>query len=144
VLVVTVKLPAGTSWTLPRYSGERPVDGLNRNAYLYTGAAGSVSGRSITGRRRVRLRPDADAVFAADAGAPLEVLILQGRELDEPVVQHGPFVGNSREDIAKAFQDYQRTGFGGWPWSSDAVAHPRERQRFAQYADGRVEEKPMQ
>jgi len=81
-------------------------------------------------------------VFAADAG-PVEVLVLQGRDIGEPVVQHGPFVGNTREDIAKAFTDYQRTGFGGWPWPSDALAHPRERQRFAQYTDGRVEERPM-
>lgn len=144
VLVVTVRLPAGGSWTLPRYGGERPVDGLKRNAYLYSDVGGTVSGCRVRGRQRVRLQPDADVVFSADSDRPLEVLVLQGRDLGEPVVQHGPFVGNSREDISKAFTDYQRTGFGGWPWPSDALAHPRERQRFAQYADGQVEEKPMQ
>jgi len=74
----------------------------------------------------------------------VEFLVLQGRDIGEPVVQHGPFVGNSREDISQAFRDYQRTGFGSWPWPSDALVHGRGRQRFAKYADGREEERPMQ
>ena len=36
-----------------------------------------------------------------------------------------------------SFLDCQATGFGGWPWPSDSLAHDRHRQRFAQYADGR-------
>ena len=31
----------------------------------------------------------------------------------------------------QAFQDYQRTQFGGWPWPSDSVTHPRDQGRFA-------------
>ena len=58
-------------------------------------------------------------------------------------MQHGPFVGNTQGDIMQAFSDYQRTGFGAWPWPSDAHCHGRERPRFAKYADGRVEEKPL-
>ena len=42
-----------------------------------------------------------------------------------------------------SFLDCQATGFGGWPWPSDSLAHDRHRQRFAQYADGRVDERPM-
>jgi len=59
------------------------------------------------------------------------------------VVQHGPFVGNSQQDIQTAFRDYQQSEFGGWPWESDAPVFARERSRFAQYADGRLEEKAM-
>eukprot|EP00440_Ansanella_granifera_P065009 gb/GFBE01070490.1/.p1 GENE.gb/GFBE01070490.1/~~gb/GFBE01070490.1/.p1 ORF type:complete len:361 (+),score=64.14 gb/GFBE01070490.1/:1-1083(+) len=143
VLVLTLKLPAGTSWTLPAYVGGRPTDGLNRNAYVHSGKSCRIAGQSVRGQKKVKLRAECNAEIVAGDDGPVEVLVLQGRDIGEPVVQHGPFVGNSREDIAKAFRDYQATEFGGWPWPSDALAHPRDRQRFAQYADGRKEEKPM-
>jgi hypothetical protein len=46
---------------------------------------------------------------------------------------------NSRQEIERAFLDYRRTGFGGWPWPSDDPVHPREEPRFARHADGRIE-----
>jgi hypothetical protein len=55
------------------------------------------------------------------------------------VAAHGPFVMNTRAEIVQAFDDYQRTQFGGWPWSSRGPAHPREAGRFAVHADGRTE-----
>ena len=69
-----------------------------------------------------------------------ELLLLQGRPIGEPVAQHGPFVMNTPHEIRQAFADYQRTGFGGWPWPSDGPVHPREQGRFAVHADGRREE----
>eukprot|EP00913_Durusdinium_trenchii_P011380 g10691.t1 len=169
VLVVTLKIPLGSSWTLPAFTGTdselqinrenvsppektpnepKPVDlsgdvkGLSRNAYIHTGQQSKVADQVISGQKRLKLRPDMDTSFAP-VDAPMEVLILQGSDIGEPVVQHGPFVGNSREDIAKAFKDYQESEFGGWPWPSDALAHERSQQRFALYSDGRKEEKPM-
>ena len=74
----------------------------------------------------------------------VRVLVLQGRPIDEPVVQHGPFVMNTREEIYQAFADYQRTEFGGWPWGASDVVHPRQQGRFAQMGDGSVHEpKPV-
>jgi hypothetical protein len=49
-------------------------------------------------------------------------IFLSGQPLNEPVVQHGPFVMNTREQIAQAYDDYQmgRNGFEGAPqWKSD-------------------------
>jgi len=65
--------------------------------------------------------------------------VLQGKPIGEPVVQHGPFVMNTRQEIQQAFLDYQRTRFGGWPWPSDDPVHPRAEGRFARHADGRIE-----
>ena len=42
---------------------------------------------------------------AGAAGA--KVLLLAARPLHEPIVQYGPFVMNTREEIEQAIQDYQ-------------------------------------
>jgi hypothetical protein len=67
------------------------------------------------------------------------VLLLQGRPISEPVAQYGPSVMNTRQEINQAFEDYQRTEFGGWPWSNHGPVHARETKRFSRYADGSVE-----
>ena len=67
------------------------------------------------------------------------LLLLQGKPINEPVVQHGPFVMNTASEIQQAFNDYRRTQFGGWPWSRYDNVHSRDTGRFAKYADGREE-----
>lgn len=49
----------------------------------------------------------------------LEILLLGGRPIREPVVQSGPFVMNTREEVAQAYEDYQAGRFGVIP-----VEHP--------------------
>ena len=48
---------------------------------------------------------------------------------------------STRAEIQQAFDDYQRTRFGGWPWADDDPVHPSDAGRFARHADGRVEER---
>jgi quercetin 2,3-dioxygenase len=45
----------------------------------------------------------------------LEVLLLGGRPIREPVVQYGPFVMNTRDEILQALQDFQSGRFGVIP-----------------------------
>ena len=96
-----------------------------------------VDGKDIAAGTGVRLRPTASVEVSSTA--PAEALVLQGRPIGEPVVQHGPFVMSSRAEIMQAFADYQRTQFGGWPWPSEAPVHPRTDGRFARHADGKIE-----
>ena len=64
------------------------------------------------------------AVFGAGDGLPsrgrpthdgppeLDILILGGEPINEPVVSYGPFVMNTREEIIQAFRDYQSGRMG--------------------------------
>jgi hypothetical protein len=64
---------------------------------------------------------------------------VQGRAINERVVQHGPFVMSSQAEIQQAFRDYQATdGFGKWQWKCNDPNHGAKQGRFAKYADGTV------
>jgi len=69
------------------------------------------------------------------------LLMLQGKPINEPVMQYGPFVMNTKQEINEAFEDYHKTQFGGWPWPRYDQVHERSKNRFAKYADGKIEEK---
>ncbi len=97
-----------------------------------------IEGRTVQASTGAVVRPDEPLAFTAGpAGA--EALVLQGRPIGEPVVQHGPFVMNDRAGIEQAILDYRRTGFGGWPWAADDPVQPAGSGRFARHADGTVE-----
>jgi redox-sensitive bicupin YhaK (pirin superfamily) len=44
-----------------------------------------------------------------NALSPLDVLLMAGLPLKEPIVRYGPFVMNTKEEIYQALEDY-RTG----------------------------------
>ena len=56
----------------------------------------------------------ADATQASRSPA-LEVLVLGGRAIREPVYAYGPFVMNTRDEVAQAFEDYQAGRLGTIP-----------------------------
>ena len=123
-----------SSVTLPTAS-----EGVNRMMYHIDGGVGEVEGHKLRPRYGMELDPTKPTTLSAHK-EPLRVLVLQGKPIGEPVVQHGPFVMNSREEIYQAFSDFQRTEFGGWPWGASDVVHPRQQGRFAQMADGTLQE----
>ncbi len=133
VAIWTIKLEPHAEWTLPA-----TVLGSNRTLYFFRGSALRVADRTLTSHVGVTLRPEL-SVTISNGPNESELVLLQGRPIGEPVVQHGPFVMNTPAEIQQAFTDYRRTQFGGWPWPSDGPVHAREAGRFAKHADGRIE-----
>lgn len=122
------------------WSFQKAVAGLNRTLYFFEGDSLKVDGQEVAPYHGVTLRSEVDTVVT-NGPAVSRVLVLQGRPIGEKVVQHGPFVMNSEEEIRQAFVDFRRTGFGNWPWPKSDPVHPRDKGRFAVHADGRVETK---
>ena len=137
VAIWSISMAPEASWTVPAGPAS-----ANRMLYRFTGGQMSVDGQRVQGALGIRLRADAEVVLRNGA-EPSRLLLLQARPIGEPVVQHGPFVMNSKAEIRRAFQDYQRTSFGGWPWRRDGPVHSREAGRFAIHADGRREDAPV-
>lgn len=134
VVIWTIKMAPGARWTLP---GMEP--GLNRTLYFFGGAILSLDGQQIKSKHGIELRAELDVVLE-NGNEECFLLLLQGRPIDEPVVQYGPFVMNTNEEIQQAFSDYRRTQFGGWPWQGSDQVHPRTQERFAKHASGEKEE----
>ena len=77
------------------------------------------------------------------ASTETSILVLQGKPIEEPVMQYGPFVMNTKAEINQAFEDYHQTQFGGWPWPRYDQVHDRTKTRFAKHADGKEEIKEV-
>ncbi len=82
-----------------------------------------LSGRGTAGSERVPVRTGQLAVFgagdsvtlSADASEQLDVVLLGGRPIREPVAAYGPFVMNTRAELQQAFEDFQAGRLGTIP-----------------------------
>jgi redox-sensitive bicupin YhaK (pirin superfamily) len=104
VAIMLIELDAGGSVELPVAPG--------RTIFLYLISGDAEIGGSIApAHHLVELDGDGDGVaIAAPSGA--RILFGHGPAFAEPIVAHGPFVMNSREEIVQAIADYQAGRFG--------------------------------
>jgi redox-sensitive bicupin YhaK (pirin superfamily) len=131
--VFTVKMDAHAIWTLPKTNVK-----ANRSLFFYKGASLSIEGQIIPVDRIINAKAG-EEILIKNGAEDAYLLILEGVPIQEPVVQHGPFVMNTEEEIRQTMRDFGKTQFGGWPWSEREVAHPRNKGRFALHSDGREE-----
>ena len=120
-LYADVHLPAGASFSAPIATGH------NAFLYAYEGSA-SIGGKELPHRAAGLLSDGASVnVTAGKDGA--RFLLLAARPLREPVVQYGPFVLNTRDEIEEAIYEYN---MGTLALTPDEIRkHEAERARHA-------------
>jgi len=133
VVILTIRMEANASWVLPKAGSE-----AKRTLYFYRGDALQIDGENIPSYHSAEVKADNDLTLIA-GHEDCFLLMLQGKPLKEKVVQYGPFVMNTENEIQEAYRDYQRTQFGGWPWPKHEFAHNRQKGRFALHANGKEE-----
>jgi len=91
------------------------------NALVYVlsgnGRVGGEGGKDL-GDGQVAALGAGDAVVVdadASADAPLEVLLLGGQPIQEPVFSYGPFVMNTKQEIIEALDDFEAGKMGSIP-----------------------------
>lgn len=115
--------------------------GISRTLYFFEGDTVQVSGTKLNAYHAAEITPDQELLVENGSQAS-RLLLLQGKPINEHVVQHGPFVMNTHQEIEKAFEDYQKTRFGGWPWPvSDPTHGGSETNRFATHSNGQKEKR---
>jgi hypothetical protein len=135
VAIWNILLDAHSNIALPKCSA-----GINRKIYVYEGKHLQINQQKIPAYHSVEV--DGTQTIHLKAGeSATQVLVLQGKPIGEHVIQYGPFVMNSKEEIEQAFEDYHATQFGGWPWPRYDQVHERKAGRFAKHADGTIERK---
>jgi len=104
-LYLDLEMPAGTTFaqSLP--------PGHNAFVHVYRGTL-DIGGTEVPTHKMAILdnAPDSDGALLSAAQAS-RVLLIAGKPLGEPIVQYGPFVMNTQDEIAQAVQDYQAGRF---------------------------------
>lgn len=91
------------------------------NAFAYV-----IDGRGTFGSNSVQAEDGHTVLFSQDGdevkitvseseSAPLHVLLIAGEPIHEPIVQYGPFVMNTEEEIYETIQEYRLGRFGTIP-----------------------------
>jgi redox-sensitive bicupin YhaK (pirin superfamily) len=101
-----VILKAGERFELPLPEGHNAAVMLRKGDVLINGTD-TLSGEALI----APLSEEGDAV-TLEAKADTQLLILSGEPIAEPVASYGPFVMNTREELAQAVEDYRAGRMG--------------------------------
>ncbi len=133
VNILLVKMKSSGIFNFPKSKSK-----TNRTLYVFEGQSIKINEQTISGKQALFLDSTTDLVVLANSD-DVEFLILEAKPIGEPIVQHGPFVMNTRQEIYQTIQDYQRTEFGGWKWPRHDMIHGPKIEKFAIYPDGHIE-----
>jgi len=102
-LFIDVDLPAGANFSHAVESGH--------NVFVYACEGSLEIGGKMLPTQAAGVLSSGDEVRVTAGPAGARFILLAARPLNEPVVQYGPFVMNTREEIEQAMRDYQSGEF---------------------------------
>ena len=96
---------------------------LNRNLYPFEGDFVMVDGERVEGKRHLKM--DGEADFVIEAGRePAKLLLLEAEPLNEPIINDGPMIMNTQEEVLQGYRDFWKNQYGEWPWKERDPLHP--------------------
>ena len=131
-----IKLFPNAEISIPKVSST-----LNRMLYNIRGEGIHIDNEAIAPYHCTQLNGD-EKILIKNSDTDTLLLLLEAEPINEPVVAYGPFVMNSRQEIEQTINDFRRTEFGGWPWSSPEPVNELNDRRFASYNNGEKIETP--
>lgn len=102
-LYLDIHLPAGGRFVQPLETG------FNAFTYTYRGEV-KIADTAVPDRHMAILTNQGNAVVV-EANAPSRLILVAGKPLKEPIVQYGPFVMNTAEEIQQTLRDYRNGDF---------------------------------
>jgi redox-sensitive bicupin YhaK (pirin superfamily) len=108
-LYLDVSIPSRTTCTLPVQPGHAAL------CYVFVGrgrfgVTGTNLGQLVAAQQLAVLSDGEELTVRAEEDA-VRFLLLAARPLREPIARYGPFVMNTREEIAQAFEDFRKGTF---------------------------------
>ena len=104
-----VTLAAGQAFEQPMPRGHTGLLYVFRGEVTVGG--GSAGRAQVVSSPRLAILSDGDVVRVRAASTPARFLLLSAQPLHEPAVRYGPFVMNTREEIAQAIHELQTGTF---------------------------------
>ncbi len=110
IVVAHATLSAGAQMTLPWDAS------YNALAYVLSGSGTVGDDAHQINLGQLAVFVDGDSItLRASAHEALDVMLLGGQPIREPVAQYGPFVMNTRDELQQAFDDFQNGLLGTVP-----------------------------
>ena len=131
VQIWTIKMESDAVIIIPSAKAD-----VTRSLYFYQGDSFAIGEREIRENHLIELDPSQEVQIKNGAKEGY-FLFLQGRPINEPIIQYGPFVANTKEELQETIQEYRQTQFGGWPWASSDPVHDKSTGRFSKLPDGK-------
>jgi len=106
-LYLDIALDAGQAWNY------RLPEGHNIFAYAFEGAVtvGEGDDARPLETHELAILGGGNELHLRAGSQPARLILVAGRPLREPVMRHGPFVMNTREELMQAFVDFQEGRF---------------------------------